>query len=255
MQLSRLNPLLFLFTSFTGSVAALSCAGADEEPLTRAEFCLRWAEAACQPEVVSVCQASSADACHAAQSDACLDALPDDFQDVGVDSCLNAVSRAFEDADLDADELDVVLRFGPPCSELFEGGTGGASCSSDLDCDAASGLSCVFKDEERGSCERPEVVEAGFSCDEPQQTCAEGFFCNGDNCIAALDPEDECSNDPQCGPQHYCDETCQERLEVGDDCDTDSQCLSDLCYSFDDSRTCVSRIRLSPNEPMCASLR
>src|SRR5690606_38451322 len=123
------------------------------------------------------------------------------------------------------------------------------------DCDAASGLSCVFKYEERGSCERPEVVHAGFSCDEPQQTCAPGFFCNGDNCIAALDPDDECSNDPQCGPEHYCDETCQGRLDVGDDCDTDSQCMSDLCYSFDDSRTCVSRIRLSPNEPMCDALR
>lgn len=96
---------------------------------------------------------------------------------------------------------------------------------------------------------------AGFSCDEPQQTCAEGFFCNGENCIAALDPEEGCSNDPQCGPEHYCDESCQERLPVGEDCDTDSQCLSDLCYSFDDSRTCVNRIRLSPAEPMCAALR
>lgn len=250
----NLKPLSFVL-SFAAGAGLLGCAGADDEPLTRVDFCARWAEAACQDEVVSICQASNADACRSSQTEACLDTFPEEFQDTGVDSCLRAVSAAFADADLTADELDVVVRYGPPCNELVQGGVGGARCSSDLDCDGAAGLRCVFKDEAEGRCEVPEVVSAGLSCDEPQQTCEEGFFCNGDNCIVAFDPGDECSNDAQCGPEHYCDETCLERLPVGEDCEDDSQCLSDLCYSFDDSRTCVSRIRLSPAEPMCRSLR
>lgn len=246
-----LAPLLVVSTSH----CLIGC-GKEEDPLSREEFCEKWAEAACGAEVISVCQLSQAD-CRTSQAASCRGWLPEEFQDVGVDACLNAVSAAYSDADLDAAELRIVWRLEAPCNGIVEAGAGGKTCREDADCTGSAGLTCVLKDGPTGTCEVAEEVEAGFSCEEPQQTCEDGFFCNGDNCIVASEAGEDCQNDIQCAEGHLCrDGACEAQLAVGVDCETDRECESEICYEVDaDERVCVDRIRLSPAEPACDTLK
>lgn len=231
----------------------VGCGTSEEPEVTREEFCARWAEAACSPEVVSVCQASDHEDCRYAQRRECLEKLPSDFVDRGVDACIRAVGRAYEDADLTASELDIVERFGAPCNDIFLSGHGGDECEVDADCEPW--LRCVLKDEEEGTCQVPVLVQAGFPCRGADEMCEDGFFCDGRNCIATLDEGDSCENGTQCGSDMFCDGVCFERGRVGTDCADDAECLSGICYEASDDRTCVDRLRLSPAEPMCRSFR
>lgn len=225
----------------------------EAEPTTRSDFCERWAAAACSSEVVSVCQASSVDDCEISQNAACLDRLPEYFVDRGVDDCIGAVREAYEDADLTAEELDTVLRLRGVCSQVILANEPGDPCDVDSDCEPA--LTCVLKDEAEGTCEDAVTIEPGHSCTEPEEECAVGFYCDGSNCLAALMEGADCSNDSQCEFDMYCDEVCIEKLEVNEECDADSECISGICYEADGERTCVDRLRLSPAEPMCDDLK
>lgn len=249
----RLRRLFGLALLAGGVFSVGGCTGA---PLEREEFCERWGRAACTPEVVSVCQ-SSVSACQTAQAGSCREWLPDDFRDVGVDDCLDAVREAYEDADLDARELDVVWRLGPPCAGIVVAGESGDACQRDEDCSRSAGLTCVFKDEAMGTCQRAELVKAGFSCRDADQACEPGFYCNGTHCVVAAEADETCQNDSQCGEGLFCsDELCAEQLPVGADCRGDFECASRICYAVDDGeRVCVNRIRLSPAEPACDTLK
>lgn len=257
-------------TSFFASTASLAGAtlalgllvggcGSDAESeadveVTRSDFCVRWAAAACSSEVVSVCQASSEDDCQIAQNAACLAALPDTFMDRGVDDCIDAVGEAYEDADLSAAELSTVLRFRGPCSDVILANESGESCEIDSNCEPA--LDCVLKGEAEGTCEEDVVtVGAGYSCVEREEKCEPGFYCDGSNCLAARAEGATCSNDSHCDIDTYCDEVCVAKLDVNEACDADAECISGICYETDGERTCLDRLRLSPSEPMCADLK
>lgn len=251
------NPYAFILGALL-ALCTLFVAGcqSDSAPLTRQEFCEGWANAACTEEVLDVCQKSQSQ-CRASQAESCRAWLPNDFQAVGVGDCFRAVSEAYSDADLSAEDLDIVWRLRGPCSSILVANMGGESCEHDSDCSGSAGLSCVLKDEATGTCEQSELVEPGFSCKRANQMCEPGFYCNGDNCIVAGDAGDECENDTQCGLGLYCqDEVCEEQLSVGSDCATGRQCESQICYEIDsDEHVCVNRIRLSPAEPACDGLR
>ncbi len=231
--------------------------GSEDEPdgevTTRTRFCERWAAAACSSEVVSVCQASSVDDCQAAQNVRCLDELPEDFIDRGVGDCIGAVEQAYEDADLNAEELDTVLRFRGVCGQVVVASEIGEECQVDSDCEPA--LDCLLKSDDEGTCQEAVTVEPGHSCTEPEETCPVGYYCDGDNCIAALEEGEDCVNDSQCDYDMYCDEVCIQKLAVSEECDSDVQCVSGICYQNDDERTCVNRLRLSPAEPICDDLK
>jgi hypothetical protein len=238
---------------------AVGCASADEPAQTPEGFCREWATKACSAEVVSACQAESASACRITQQAACQGALPDGFVADNADACLTAVGRAYQDADLDAEELATVLRFGPPCDRLVRGPrAGGDSCASSGECNAAGGFACVAKGSAtRGTCQQARMVQPGFACDALQETCTAGFYCNGDNCVAGKDIGDSCSTQLECGNEGYCapDGTCAARFPVRADCSFDYECKSDICFAFDAERVCVDAIRLSPSEPLCDNLR
>jgi hypothetical protein len=250
MYLLELRPLRIVLALGSLGLLAGACEPAE---LTRSDFCARWAEAACTEEVVSVCQATTVEDCRYSQRQQCDDDLPSDLVNRGVDECIAAVADAYEDADLTAAELEIVARYGAPCNEIFLAGEGGGACESDSDCEPA--LRCVFKDEAEGQCQDPVIVEPGLRCTAPEEMCEEGFFCDGSNCIAALDEGDDCQNHVQCGGELYCDEVCLEKLSVGDDCTKDAECSTGICYGPDGEMTCANRLRLSPAEPMCDSLR
>lgn len=237
----------------------VGCSSDADEPQTRAEFCREWATKACSEEVVSACQAESADACRLTQQGACEDLIPTGFSADNAPACLQAVAAAYADADLDATEVATVLRLGPPCDRLVRGDrSSGDTCTSTSDCDAVAGFACVIKGSDaEGTCQTPRVVQPGLACDALSETCTEGFYCNGENCVAGEDIGASCSNQQECGSEAYCgtDGACTARLPVRADCNADHECLSGLCIAFDTERICVNAIRLSPSEPLCDALR
>lgn len=185
--------------------------------------------------------------------------MPRTFSDERADACLSAVEAAYADADLTGDELVTVLHLGPPCDAVVRGPQArGETCSENHDCDASNGFSCVKRGgSATGSCQVPELVGAGQKCEALQQTCGAGFYCNGENCIAAKDPGETCTSNDECGPTARCDtsSSCVARLAVGASCTQNEECASELCYMLGGSSTCVDRIRLSPAEPVCENLR
>lgn len=243
----------------SGLFLGLACSSDDTAPQTVSSFCEQWAEGACSGQVVSACQAADANDCRASQIALCLDMLPSEgFAGSQAEQCLSAVRSAYADADLTADELGTVLRLGAPCDRLVSGpGGGGAMCNSRLDCDAPEGLDCVFKGEDTsGTCQVPTEVGAGLDCSAVNAVCAEGFFCDGENCIGGQSPGEACTVNRECNDGYCSAGTCVASLAVDTPCTSDEQCASGLCYQFSATeQVCTDRVRLSRSEPMCEDLR
>lgn len=229
--------------------------------MTRAQFCLDWAKAACSAETVSVCQASDAEACQVAQRQVCADLVPTSgFSGQNADACLSAVRAAYADADLTAAEAKTVMRLGEPCDRLVSGPrSAGQSCSSHSDCNTPDGFDCAIKGSSvEGTCQTLVVKEPGLSCAAAQEVCTEGFYCNGENCVEAKAVGESCANSAECGTEGFCGESsdCTSRLAVSSPCTEDSECASDVCYQLGNSTPeCLDRLRLSPSEPACDELR
>ena len=237
----------------------LACSSDDEDPLTPEAFCERWAEAACNDETVEVCQAPDAQACQASQASFCSGLLPASFAPDQASSCLREVERAYEDARLSADEMRVVLRLEGACGNLSAGSVAeGASCSQRLQCNTAEGYDCVFKGtDSMGTCQLATTIDPGLRCDAPGDTCTDGFYCDGNNCIAGKTAGQSCTLTRECDADNYCESgTCATRLAVRQACTADEECASGLCYDFDDSgdEVCVDLVVLTLSEPLCSNL-
>ncbi|HET9932736.1 MAG TPA: hypothetical protein VFQ35_18660 [Polyangiaceae bacterium] len=230
----------------------------DDKSRTREEFCADWAKAACTTQTVSACQATSAEACHLKQQAFCLGLVPADFSDARGDACINAVGAAYKDADLTQAELSTVLELGEPCNAIVRGPKDvGEQCSTDRDCDGTKGVRCVFHGAATtGTCQVAQEVGAGQRCSALAQTCGEGFYCDGNNCIAVKETGDDCTTSYECGSLGLCnDSVCAPKLAVGATCEDANQCASGICYSVNGQKTCADRIRLSPAESICENLR
>ncbi|MET0385943.1 MAG: hypothetical protein ABW321_08285 [Polyangiales bacterium] len=226
--------------------------------LSKAELCEQWARAACGEDVVSACQASSAADCRLTQAELCQSIAPDQLATDGVDGCIAAVAAAYRDAELDADELNLVLRFSGACARTIVGpNAAGADCVSPRDCDLSRGYTCVVKGEGSGSCQVPELVEPGRSCTEAAQTCSDGFFCDGSHCVETLAEGEPCILHSQCAADGYCNDAgaCAARLAVNEPCESDEWCARGVCTDLDGQRVCTDRVILSRADPLCANLR
>lgn len=258
--------------AFALALLALSlpfgCKGEDPpDPLAEPDgFCDAWADAACQDKVVEYCNAKSAAACKATQSSLCLDNLPPRYSSKHAQVCLDAVKAAYADGDLSADDIAVVLHFAAPCDQLSAGVVKeGQTCSGPNDCATADGLTCIIKGgDTAGTCAIAEEVGGGEACDGDTQTCAEGFYCNGENCISYKKTGATCDGDYQCKPEDHCTEmtdssgsSCQPRLDLNEACADDNDCQSHYCAvaTGDTEGECVKTVRLSRTEPLCANLR
>lgn len=234
---------------------AAACGEDEPPPRSREQFCHAWAKAACSANTVKYCEAEDAEACIDSQDEFCHDLVPDDFSDARGDECIDAVNAAYKDGELEADELSVVLRLGEPCNELVVGpGEEGDSCLENNDCNTSIGLACIRKsDNDDGTCEEPEEVGGGRSCDAAQKTCEAGFYCNGENCVEAKAEGRPCTIQEECGEDGFCDGDgmCAARLAVRSECSEDYECEIGIC----DRGTCRSLIRLASSEPLCDDLR
>lgn len=181
------------------------------------------------------------------------------FVDTKADACIDAVKAAYADTNLDAAELDTVLRLGPPCDQLVRGPRAASeSCMSRLDCDGVDGYDCVFKGgQTTGSCQQPLVVQPGRDCSADSAVCTDGFYCNGSNCIEGAAAGEACTRNDQCAAG-FCgpDNVCVAGLVVNTECRLDAECASGLCYSLSDTeRVCTDRVRLARTDPACENAR
>lgn len=257
--------VLSWFCGCSGSEPGPGSAGGGTLKTTVA-FCNEWAEAACNEKVVSACGADSAESCIESQAAACLDLIPFGYDPKNAKACLAAVADAYEDADLSSEELELVLQLAAPCDRLIKGPTEeGDICELTTDCNTLDGLKCIIKSgEERGSCEVPTEVGGGFSCKDADEVCAENFYCDGTNCLAQKEEEDECEFDTECAPALRCDipsgettGTCIERKKSGSDCSVNDECQSHLCARPREASSgkCVNQVRLSADSAFCEDLR
>lgn len=261
------KPLIALFALTL--TLPLGCSSDPDEPpnplATRDGFCEAWADSACTEKVLDYCTAQEDD-CEATQKEVCLDLVPRSYSSVNAESCLGAVRAAYEDGDLSAEELGVVLHLAAPCNTLSSGTSGdGDDCSKDSDCNTAEGFMCVIKKgAAMGVCAEPEVVERAEDCTGAKQVCEEGYYCN-DNCVAYKKTDTGvCEGDYQCKPTDHCVPSaddpevsyCVERSDIGEACTADSDCASDVCLPETETESvCVNTIRLGRNEPLCANLK
>ena len=250
-------PFLFCFAA-----AVVAACSADEGgPDSPDKFCERFAEAACNTEVVQACQAADVATCRSSQGAFCLAQLSAaDFSGETAEQCLDAVEAAYSDADLDAAELGTVLRFEAPCDRLQRGpGVEGAPCSERRDCDATAGFECILgAGQVTGTCQLPVVTGPGEDCSAIDSICTQGFYCDGSHCIAGESLGERCVRHDQCGATGYCGllSVCETRLPVRSACGFDEQCASGLCYPLSTSeQVCIDRLRLSLSEPICDDLR
>ena len=265
----RTSLLTLVLLAFTLPVGCNVEEDAPPDPLAKpAGFCDAWADSACQKEVLDACQAEAEEDCLSTQSDFCRDIIPENYSSEHASECLNAVKAAYEDGNLTADELGVVIKLGAPCDQLSKGSrTDGETCEKSDDCDTAGGFSCIAKlGETTGVCAKPEEVGAGEACDGPAQVCGEGYFCTGENCVVYKKTGAACDGDYQCKPTDRCvvdttldpvTGTCQLRAKMSAPCVKDDDCQSHFCVvaSGKTEGLCASLIRLSISEPLCENLR
>ncbi len=268
----------FLLTVIVGaSLAACSSdsKGTADNPLaTVSGFCQAWAEVACNPDVVDYCNAANVDDCQQSQADYCEQLIPSrGYDPTNASECLRAVENAYEDGNLNAEELLVVRALGGDCSQLIRGSAEqGDDCTADSDCDTTAGFACVKRSSTHGTCQVPVEVDAGRSCDNAADVCIDGFYCDGKHCVERLSEGNSCDDDSECAADLRCqanslgeggsgnssngDSTCVPRAPNSSACESHEDCASGFCFMQDSSSgECISLVRLGRNEPICDDLR
>jgi hypothetical protein len=261
------RPILSLFSGFFW----FACSGSQPGPgaegdglRTESQFCVEWAKKACNDEVVAACNAASPNDCVATQKSACQVLVPFGYTSENAEDCLDAVEDAYQDAELTAEELDIVLNLGGACSRIFDGGQSeGGSCTSTLDCAAVDGFECVIKPGQAdGTCQLPVEVGGGRRCSTPESVCEADFYCSGTNCDERLPAMEPCTGDV-CAVGLRCavatgaaETTCIPRLGIADPCIADDECGSGVCIgSTEADKICVSSVILTVRDPLCRELR
>ncbi len=208
------------------------------DPLaTHAGFCEEWAAEACNEEVVNACASASREACLNRQAQFCATVVPATaYRRDAADDCLDAVGAAYADARLSGEEVAVVLRSGAPCD-----------------------FACVMVD---GECIEPTVIGGGEECGAVATVCEEGFYCDGNNCLARRSEGRSCSEEIPCVEDLRCvgeagAMTCVAKSPTGQACTEDADCLSGICTvpAGETEGICIAELILSAAEPVCSDLR
>ncbi|MFO0568509.1 MAG: hypothetical protein U0263_22800 [Polyangiaceae bacterium] len=229
---------------------------------TEEAFCKEWAKAACNSKVVSACAAASVDTCVSKQSSYCLGLVPPYYASKNAKGCIEKVKSAYSDAKLTAAEIAVVRDLGAPCDKLNQGpGKAGDTCSAPDECDSLANLTCIVKvGSSSGTCQVAKEVGGGFSCTAVDETCAVGFYCDGQNCIAKKGGGQTCTEEIPCLEDFQClgatgDMKCVAKGDTAATCTEDAQCKSGMCAKpATGSGKCVDSVVLTPTDPICQTL-
>ncbi len=249
-----------------GVLLVASCGGGKEgpkgrvDPLTTLEgICERWAEAACNSDVVRACNGSSATAeeCTSGrngQRSFCADLLKDrdEFDRDLAKACIETVRDAYKDSEITTEEREeVILLDSGPCADLRDsgvqgaGGSGGGSgkptpkaagarcepyadiCVDTAYCDPGVGY-CVLKAAAGETCCTIDPLFLLPACEprKPEIPCTPGTFCSEGVCVSLGREGADCETDDQCAKNFYCHATgvCRSLGEDRDACETDDEC-------------------------------
>jgi hypothetical protein len=242
-------------------------------------FCNEWATRACNDNVVKHCAAATTEDCMNSQQAFCEMLVPqDEYSSKTAIDCLNAVQSAYQQDSLDASQRDTVLHLGNECSKILSGDrTAGKSCTVDSDCNRDEGLACVMKGT-AGKCEMPSSppIMGGYSCEADEAVCADGFYCDGKDCLAEKSEGDDCSAAVPCDAKSHCLDkngnligpggtadggaasgTCAARKTMGAECASDDDCTSLICAISSGSTkgVCAAQVSFGPSEEICKNLR
>lgn len=255
-----------LFALLIAPLALPLVAGcSDDDPDKLADvagFCREWAVETCNKTVIEACSEDEAE-CENAQAAFCETLVKpvSQYSRSGAAACIKAVGAAYTDGKLNAEEYQTVIQLGGACEKVLSGNGGpGDICNETKDCDTSADLECIIKlGETTGQCQIPEEVGGGDACDGPTQVCAEGFYCDGENCLRKPGEGDECSALEPCDSATRCAAapagdagttaggTCVPKASNGDDCSaTDNpisnECTTGLCGS---NGVCIPSITVS----------
>jgi hypothetical protein len=252
-----------------------------EKIATMRGFCNEWGARACNDTVVGLCSAASKDDCAAAQQTFCESLIPEEkYSPLTARDCLGAVEDAYRDGKLTADERDTVTALANQCDRIVSGSlSAGKSCFVDSDCNRDRELSCIKKTSTIGKCEKPAdpPVEGGRDCSADEDVCVDGFYCDGENCLAKKTEGDDCSVTVPCDAESHCLDSnghpvgtgdsvdgggsmsgiCAARKTTGGACASDDDCTSRICSPKAGSTTgvCSAQISLSPSDRICTALQ
>jgi hypothetical protein len=228
----------------------------------QSSFCTTWAKAACNDQVVTNCDEVDKDTCVANQGAYCETLVPSSgYSSVRAKDCIDAVRAAYADAELDAAELDVVLRLGGDCAHLVAGPDKvGEVCSEPNDCDTVHNYTCVIKaGDATGTCQIPMIQQNGEPCDGLAMVCNAEAYCDGQNCLVRKPVGKTCLYDAMCEDGDLCDisadstdgsGTCAAKLALRATCEQDSDCQSNICLTG----KCTSKVVLTSESTLCQNL-
>jgi hypothetical protein len=232
---------------------AAGCVSDDEGPTgpkypTEGAFCTALAEVVCSGKVVEGCyganNADNAASCKEAYRSEGCNAGNYEYHPEGAEKCIEKMKAIYADGALTQAELDSAHI---TCLDaLSDSGGPNAVCTVDDECHAPSKLRCVIKTGTEGTCQVPEEVGGGIGCGGPSQVCAEGFYCNGSNCVEDLGGRTCSDTDPPCGSDEYCEiipatmmGQCVAKIADGQMCTTAEECSGGFCQT-----TCRSNLVL-----------
>ncbi len=239
----------------------------ESDPLATSDgFCKEWSKKACSEPVQTQCASSSEQECRNSQENFCLGLVDEDAYDKsGAKDCLAAVEDAYEDGDLTGEERDTVLFLAGDCSGVLTGdGETGDSCFDELDCNTANDFHCVRRlDEPSGECHVPVEISGGGRCNDDDEVCVAGFYCDEDrNCLALKEEGDECSDTVPCESDLNCVVAedagvgvCTPKIRTGRECETDWDCETGICRQGTSSKICAPIIPLDIDVEICDDFR
>ncbi|MEZ4227213.1 MAG: hypothetical protein R3B13_40110 [Polyangiaceae bacterium] len=256
---------LALGLGFVGCSSEKSGTPAVDPYRSEESFCGEWAKAACNKTVVDKCSGGGDDteACVQKQSSFCLAALPANYASKNAKACVEAVKKAYSDAKLTAEELQLVRTFAEPCDELSQGPKAEHdTCTRSSDCDTVAGFRCIIRPgDAEGSCETPVIASGGDPCADANVTCAETHYCDGSNCLTKAAEGKACDASVPCAPGLRCADmsgtfTCVSKAGTGATCATDDDCTSGVCAkgSGASEGKCVETLDLGVTVSVCDDL-
>ena len=101
------------------------------------------------------------------------------------------------------------------------------------------------------------AVSGGGKCTDPAAVCADGFYCNGQNCVAGAELGGSCVGEPCIQSLDCVAGTCSAKVADFHDCKANAECESGLCDVPRSASvgTCVSELALSLTSGSCVLLR
>ena len=261
-----------IITAFL-SLSAIHCSKSADAPKypDASAFCTGWAQAECSDTVVQNCAASTKDVCLSKRTTYCEEQVVKPAQDAGfaydyrqAEGCVSQIGTAYSDAKVTSAEA---LAIAEKCGLVFSGsGTENSACDVDADCKQGDGLRCVAHaapseldagSSAAGTCQVPQVVQAGQSCSATDAKCTSGYHCgSSSHCDADGKVTEACSAAAPCESTLKCStsNTCVAKLADGAVCKGPSDCTGGMCLEGNSSSLCASVEILSPNEPFCTPL-